>query len=239
MGVDIPSMQRRAMGPENEDQPVAALVAAAAQGDEEAWGALIDRFAGLVSFVIQSYNLGAADATNVSQTTWLRLVENIDRIQKPEQVAAWLVAAAERECLRLLRQYPERTLGGPPTENKVGGEAEELATPAGISLPTPEAAVSLLGEGSFPGANLGLTRRELEVLRLVALGRTNREVATTLFISEKTAGEHLSNILRKLDLRTRVEATAFAHRVGLLALPEGYKSDRGGVGDYLRRVLGP
>src|SRR5207302_6974684 len=84
MGVDIPSMQRRAMGPENEDQPVAVLVAAAAQGDEEAWGALIDRFAGLVSFVIQSYNLGAADATNVSQTTWLRLVENIDRIQKPE-----------------------------------------------------------------------------------------------------------------------------------------------------------
>ena len=73
---------------------------------------------------------------------------------------------------------------------------------------------------SAPGAELGLTRRELEVLRLVALGRTNREVATILFISEKTAGVHVSNILRKLDLRSRVEAGALAHRVGMLDAPE-------------------
>ena len=66
---------------------------------------------------------------------------------------------------------------------------------------------------------LGLTRREVEVLRLVALGLTNREVATTLFISEKTAGVHVSNILRKLDLRSRVEASAYAYRLGLLDEP--------------------
>ena len=58
------------------------------------------------------------------------------------------------------------------------------------------------------------------MLRLVALGRTNREVATILFISEKTAGVHVSNILRKLDLRSRVEAGALAHRVGMLDAPE-------------------
>jgi DNA-binding NarL/FixJ family response regulator len=44
-------------------------------------------------------------------------------------------------------------------------------------------------------------------------------VATTLFISEKTAGVHVSNILRKLDLRSRVEASAYAHRLGLLDEP--------------------
>ena len=54
------------------------------------------------------------------------------------------------------------------------------------------------------------------MLRLIAMGRTNKEVAASLFISEKTAGVHVSNILRKLDLRSRVEASAYAHRVGLL-----------------------
>jgi DNA-binding CsgD family transcriptional regulator len=62
---------------------------------------------------------------------------------------------------------------------------------------------------------LGLTPRELEVLRLVADGRTNREIAGTLFMSEKTASVHVSRILAKLGVRGRVEAAAAAHRLGL------------------------
>ena len=63
--------------------------------------------------------------------------------------------------------------------------------------------------------DLDLTAREREVLRLVAAGRTNREIGAELFISPKTASVHVSRILRKLNVRGRVEAAAFAHRRGL------------------------
>ena len=61
----------------------------------------------------------------------------------------------------------------------------------------------------------GLTPRELEVLRLVAAGRSNSQIAGELFISPKTASVHVSNILAKLGVHTRVEAAATAHRLGL------------------------
>jgi DNA-binding NarL/FixJ family response regulator len=60
---------------------------------------------------------------------------------------------------------------------------------------------------------LGLSPRELEVLRLVAAGRSNRQIADELFISVKTASVHVSNILAKLAVTTRVEAAALAHRL--------------------------
>ena len=63
--------------------------------------------------------------------------------------------------------------------------------------------------------NHGLTPREVEVLALLVAGRTNREIAATLFISQHTAGVHVSHILAKLAVRTRTEAAAAAHRLGL------------------------
>ena len=61
----------------------------------------------------------------------------------------------------------------------------------------------------------GLTSRELEVLRLIAQGKTNREIAGDLGISDKTVARHISNIFTKLDLSTRAAATAYAftHRL--------------------------
>ena len=70
-------------------------------------------------------------------------------------------------------------------------------------------------EADEPTAALGLTAREREVLALVALGRTNRQIAEELFISENTAGVHVSNILGKLGVTGRGEAAAIAYRLGL------------------------
>ena len=60
---------------------------------------------------------------------------------------------------------------------------------------------------------LGLTPREAEVLALVAAGQTNRQIGEELFVSEKTASVHVSNILRKLGVSSRVDAAAVAQRL--------------------------
>lgn len=65
-------------------------------------------------------------------------------------------------------------------------------------------------------APYGLTGRELAVLRLVAAGRTNAQVGAELYISPKTVGVHVSNILRKLGVSGRAHASALAERAGLL-----------------------
>jgi len=65
-----------------------------------------------------------------------------------------------------------------------------------------------------PG-RLGLTDREVEVLRLVAAGRTNRDIAADLFISAKTASVHVSNIMAKLGAANRAQAAAIAQSQGL------------------------
>src|SRR3954470_20748775 len=82
---------------------VAELVQAAAEGDRDAWDALVDRFNGLVWSVARSHRLSTVDASDVVQTTWLRLVEHLGRLQDPERVGAWLATTARRECLRTLR----------------------------------------------------------------------------------------------------------------------------------------
>ena len=70
-------------------------------------------------------------------------------------------------------------------------------------------------DGSHTSAAFGLTPRELEVLSLVAVGRTNRQISEELFISESTAGVHVSNILGKLGVSSRTEAANVALTQGL------------------------
>jgi RNA polymerase sigma factor (sigma-70 family) len=83
---------------------VGALVRAARDDDESAWNALVDEFAGLVWAIVRAHHLSAADAADVSQTTWLRLAEHLRRIRDPERVGAWLAATTRHECRRLLRR---------------------------------------------------------------------------------------------------------------------------------------
>jgi len=79
------------------------LVERARRGDATAWNALVDRFAGLVWGVARRHRLSQSDAADVSQTTWLRLVEHLDRIEDPERVGGWLATTARHEALRVLR----------------------------------------------------------------------------------------------------------------------------------------
>jgi DNA-binding NarL/FixJ family response regulator len=95
------------------------------------------------------------------------------------------------------------------------GEIQALARRARLDLAPPAGATVPAAGAPTPAAQLGLTPREVEVLALVAAGRSNRQIAQALFISPKTVGVHVSNILAKLGVSGRVEAAAVAHRLGL------------------------
>jgi RNA polymerase sigma factor (sigma-70 family) len=87
----------------DQGEDTAALVTAAAGGDKAAWQALVERFGAMVWSIARGYRLSRADAADVSQTVWLRLAENIGKINNPERVGAWLATAARRECLQSIR----------------------------------------------------------------------------------------------------------------------------------------
>jgi DNA-binding CsgD family transcriptional regulator len=93
-------------------------------------------------------------------------------------------------------------------------ELELLAQRGRIQLKSPADPAVRGPEAPSLAASLGLTRRETEVLALVAAGRTNRQIGQALFITPKTAGVHVSRILAKLGVAGRGEAAAIAHRLG-------------------------
>ena len=115
-------------------------------------------------------------------------------------LAATLVRSALATAVRL---------GAKPLEGEIRG----LARRARLDLA--DGAVQRDGV-----ASLDITPRELDVLRLVAQGRTNRQIGESLFISEKTASVHVTNLMRKLGVGSRVEAATIAVRNGMADAPE-------------------
>ncbi len=96
---------------------VAELVRRAADGDRGAWERLVDQFARLIWSITAEFKLAESDAADVAQTTWLRLLEHIDRIQHPDRVGSWLAATARNECLRSLAARKRVVLGHEDAES--------------------------------------------------------------------------------------------------------------------------
>ena len=104
-------------------------------------------------------------------------------------------------------------------------EAEELsraikAAAAGQVQLAPEAAARLMREVRVPGSPEALTEREAEVLRLLARGKANKQIASSLHVTEKTVKAHVSSILAKLNVTSRTQAALYAVRAGLVSLEE-------------------
>jgi RNA polymerase sigma factor (sigma-70 family) len=76
----------------------------ASDGDAAAWECLVDHFTGLLWSITRSFRLGSGEAADVVQTTWLRLVEHLGRIEQPDRIGAWLATTARNECLVALRR---------------------------------------------------------------------------------------------------------------------------------------
>lgn len=80
-----------------------ALIHDSAKGDADAWNELVQRYQGLVIVIIHHYRLSAADAQDVAQTVWLRLVENLRRIREPAALPGWIATVTKHECERHLK----------------------------------------------------------------------------------------------------------------------------------------
>jgi DNA-binding CsgD family transcriptional regulator len=153
--------------------------------------------------------------------TWSEVVTAFEPLERPYDLARVRYRLAESlltgggederdratELLRLAHAVARHLAARP-----LADAATALAQRA--RLPLTSASEAALAPAD-PAEALGLTSRERDVLRLVAVGHTNRRIAEELFISPKTASVHVSNILAKLGVSGRGEAAAVAHRLGL------------------------
>jgi DNA-binding CsgD family transcriptional regulator len=133
--------------------------------------------------------------------TWLRLAEAAAAAGDRQSAGHGV-----REAYALARR-----VGAVP----IADEAAALARRTRLSLDDESAAGTAAAPPEDPLARFGLTEREQEILVLLAAGRSNPQIAQSLFISPKTASVHVSNILAKLGVDSRVEAAAVAHRLGV------------------------
>ena len=94
------------------DPTVSELVARAKDGDKQAWDALVERYAPLIWSICRRHRLSRADADDVAQSVWVRLVDQLDRVRDPAALPGWLATTARRECLRVLcaTQGPRATM---------------------------------------------------------------------------------------------------------------------------------
>ena len=171
----------------------------------------------------------AAEAPEPSavRAAWDEAAKDWEALRQPYELAIALTCAAEAE---LTGPAGLTGLTGPAgltgRDREAAGERLRRAGPLAAQLgarPLADTITSLARRAGVtldaktpdrPG-RLGLTDRELEVLRLVAAGRTNRDIAADLFISAKTASVHVSNIMAKLGATNRAQAAAIAQSQGL------------------------
>ena len=120
---------------------VAGLVIRARKGDNQAWDVLVERYAPLIWSICRRHRLDDADADDVGQSVWLRLVDQLDRIRDPAALPGWLATTTQRECARVLRtaRGPHRAGNPPdiknmPDEQGMTAEQELLAAEAHAAL---------------------------------------------------------------------------------------------------------
>src|SRR3954452_22781552 len=123
--------RRNVVRPPGADEEVTRLVRAAAEGDHQAWDALVARYVALLWSIAFRHGLNESDAADVVQNTWLRLFEHIDDVREPARIGAWLATTAQRESLRIVAQR-QRVV--PSDEEATFDGADRLQAPLDEAL---------------------------------------------------------------------------------------------------------
>jgi RNA polymerase sigma factor (sigma-70 family) len=103
--VTNPSLTQDA-GRRSDDPVITDLVTRARNGDRQAWDALVERYAPLIWSICRRRRLGRADAEDVAQSAWLKLIGQLHRIRDPAALPGWLATTTQRECSRIQRAAP-------------------------------------------------------------------------------------------------------------------------------------
>jgi DNA-binding CsgD family transcriptional regulator/tetratricopeptide (TPR) repeat protein len=175
--------------------------------------------------LLQSCQAEAARATGrPAAHHWLAAAEGWESLREPYPRAQCLVRGAEAA---LAERHPRTRIATTLTAaheiaDRLGaaplaGALESIARRARIAIATPIPPPAEPVRETDASTQLGLTPREIQVLTLVGHGYTNGQIADSLFISRKTAGAHVSNILAKLGVSRRAEAGAIAERLELVS----------------------
>src|SRR5260370_7736822 len=102
-----------------DDPCVTDLVTRARNGDQQAWNALVERYAPLIWSICRHYGLGRADAEDVGQRTWLQFISQLGAIRDPAALPGWLATTTRRECSRVVYPTPGPHPPGPPLNKPI------------------------------------------------------------------------------------------------------------------------
>jgi len=105
---------------------VSTMVCRAAAGDESAWEELVGQYNGLLLSIAKAFRLTSEEAADAAQTTWLRLVQHIDRLREPEKVCGWLSSTMRHECTRVVRQRRREQLIDDWTGWSIGDDGDSI-----------------------------------------------------------------------------------------------------------------
>jgi RNA polymerase sigma factor (sigma-70 family) len=175
------------------------LVKASIHRDEDAWNELVRRFAGLVTYVIRHYRLTQADAQDVSQLVWLRLIEHLGQIREPSALPGWLATTTRHECERYLR-VNGRSVSVDPLTMREAGDADGPAVDE-VLLAAERRRVLLDGL-----AQLAPQHRELLLMLAADPPYAYAEISRILGIPIGSIGPTRSRVLGKLRATDAVRA---------------------------------
>ncbi|HET9081057.1 MAG TPA: sigma-70 family RNA polymerase sigma factor [Trebonia sp.] len=115
------------------DYPVTGLVDAAVRGDERAWHEIVDRYSPLLASVIRGFRLTTAEAQDVAQTVWLRLVEHLGSLREPRALPMWIITTGKRECLRCVSDHRRVVPVDPRDPSWLAAPADEAEPDAALA----------------------------------------------------------------------------------------------------------
>jgi RNA polymerase sigma factor (sigma-70 family) len=180
------------------------MVARARDGDQDAWDERVERYLPLVCGMVARSGVGGADADDVNQTVWLRLVEHLGEIREPQALPGWIVTTTRRECLRVLRKQSRLV----PVDPQVGTSLEPDPVDPGLDG-------GLLDDERRQALRDGLAelpadRRALLLLLIEDPPVPYREVSTRLGIPMGSIGP--TRVRALAQLRTSAAFRAFLAR---------------------------
>jgi RNA polymerase sigma factor (sigma-70 family) len=182
-----------------EHWTLTALVGAAVEHDDDAWSELVRRFTRLVACTIRRYQLSVADAQDVSQLVWLRLIEHLGTLREPAALPGWISTTTRHECERLLRTSG-RSVPTDPTTLEPFDRTDDPAIDESLLADERRRAL-------FEGlAELSAHQRDLLLMLSADPPYAYAEISRTLHIPVGSIGPSRSRILARLRETAPVKA---------------------------------